>query len=479
MSQIKTIYIDDIQGFSPMVDKEGNDRVKKITAKFISKGESLIEENGGEIFNEPGDSHYAVFDNFQKALKAAIEVQQYYKVRTHLNRKKINVRIVLFQGVASEIKNNYFGSGIIKASRAESFGKASCVTVNNDFVKSIREDWGSAKTKKYFKSVGKHKFKGITKKEELYEFDWNNYAINNPDISLAKRVYDCLELADIVLSNLDCSKLSCPGKLIWPVVPRKVVTVIHRGQIEIILLLAILGWDIHLLIADCGVKLTRKEIESFIKQVLNHAELRGIRGLKVSRLSKYFDVKYPKAGDVLSRFQKIVSTMSVERLSDINTKKYSGVIKTEIMQDPTLEFLRPILTCAVVVHLLIGNKGIVIAGADERSQWDYIINNIYEFGAILNPIFKQLQPGKKSHTARQTPKWPFWNDKQSLVDDTNGTNAAKWVFHMFAQLESFPSQYVLLNGKRISSKSWKNEFKCPSNIDLNDLVNFVWPILKP
>lgn len=479
MSQIKTICITDIPGFSPMVDKDGNDKVKKITEKYISKGESLIGENGGIIFNEPGDSHYATFDDFQKALKSAIEFQQYYKVRSHLTRKKINVRIVLFQGVVSEIKNNYFGSGIIKASRAESFAGPSCITVNKAFVKSIKEDWGSAKTNKYFKSVGKRKFKGIKRKEELYEFDWNNYANDYPDFSLAKRVYDCLEGAGVVLSNLDYEGLSCRGKLVWPVVPRKIVTAIHRGQIEIILLLAILGWDIHLLIADCGVKLTRKEINYFIKQVLSHAELRGIRDLKVSLLSGYFDVKYRKAGDVISQFQKIISNMSVDQLININKKKYSGDIKTEIMQDPTLEFLRPILTCAVAVHLLIENGGVVIAGADERGQWDYVINNIHQFGAILNPIFKQLEPGKKPHTARQTLNWPCWNDRQSLIDDTKGTNAAKWVFHMFAQLESFPSQHVLLNGKKVSSKSWKNEFKLPSNINLNCLVDFVWPILRP
>ena len=114
------------------------------------------------------------------------------------------------------------------------------------------------------------------------------------------------------------------------------------------------------------------------------------------------------------------------------------------------------------------------AGQDELIQWREVLNLAPKLGVALIPEFRD----KRKQTIRQNSR-PIWHGKSSLLADMKLTNAARWVFQMFAQLDSFPSKYVLLNSNKISPNDWKDEFKVPGSIGVNHLVNFVWPIINP
>ena len=59
--------------------------------------------------------------------------------------------------------------------------------------------------------------------------------------------------ASITPANARLADIASLPLIIWPVVPRDGVNAIHRGQLEIIRLLAMMGSKVHVLIADCGV----------------------------------------------------------------------------------------------------------------------------------------------------------------------------------------------------------------------------------
>lgn len=365
----------------------------------------------------------------------------------------------------------------------------STVIVDKDLRDKFEELWATEKTNKHFESIGKFKLKGFKAEKELFKFNWTLYAKDDPENTLASRVFNCLRDAGMTPTNLCIRDLALPGFIIWPVVPRTTATAIHRGQIEVMRLLTFLGWRIHLLVADCGgsIKVTKTEIDSFTDMLLKQAAYRGLHDIEHSCLSKYFEGAYPDHQDVLDKFQKITTNMTVQDLLYINQKEYKEEIQKEIIENPTLDFLRPILTCGVALHLSElwlkthpEAKTIIVSGVDEQIQW----GNIFEvasrpLGAIYNPILKESAGGGISHNVRQKNEWPIWRSKEELDKDMTRTNAGKWVFQLFAQLGAFPASQVTFADKGVRSRDWQDEFSIPGHIDRTKLVDLVWPILDP
>ncbi len=490
MAKIMTTCFTDIKGYTNSTDTRGHKPTQEIINEYLRVGKILIEKRKGQYIKNIGDAHMATFDDFELALQFATEFQQFYKKHPCLNREELLIRIALYLGPVEFINEDVFGPGVIRASRVESIALPTSVTLNKDLKEKVAEIWGKQISDKYFESIGEHELKGFRKNEELLLFKWSQYAKNNPESMLYERVFKHLEDTGVVLTNLIASDLALPAFIIWPVVPRKITTAIHRGQIEIIRLLALLGWKIHLLIADCGVKINinRREAELFVKSMLGHANYRGLNNIEHSYLSDYFKTDYKHQKEILDRFQIITAEMKLQDLININHKEYSEGIKKQIGDSSTLDFLRPVLTCAATLHLsdqwaqtYSGGKTIVVAGADEQIQWRCVLENISsnQLGAIYNPIFKISEEGGSLYPARQSSEWPIWHSKQELLDDMSTTNAAKWIFQLFAQLKVFPASHVQIGDKNVCARDWQEEFKTPGEVDSARLVELVWPILNP
>ncbi len=371
--------------------------------------------------------------------------------------------------------------------------KPSLVWVNSALREHIRKVWSEKRAAPFFASIGRPPLKGFSQDEELFEFDWQRYAEANPGRTLGGRVFTCLRDAEVIALNLNSLHLTAPGRVVWPLVPRELVTAIHRGQLEIVRLLAMLGWQIHLLVADCGAatSVEGRAVASFIAAVSKCARDRGLRNIETSSLSSYFDISYSKQKDVLDRFRAIATALKVQDLIEINQKDYSKRVLSEIRKSPALDFLRPVLTCAAVLHLAnewqpaSGNpKTIVVCGSDERTQWRKALGLAAPrtcLGAVLNPALRTLEGGR-THTVRQRSDWPIWDAPEDLRDTMKDTNAAKWVFVLFGQLPSFPRPDLPANerlgtGKALSAKSWGDEFGIPPEIDGLRLSEFVWHYL--
>lgn len=490
MTKITVTGFTDIEGFSSLVEKIGHQNSQPIVDEFLRVGKALIGLNGGQFIKEIGDSHMFTFDNLEEALQFSTQFQQYYQDQPCLQRHLIRVRIALCLGAVELVNEDVFGLGAISASRMEAVTEAGIVCANCDLVEKIRTAWGSKRIEECFERIGEVTFKGMSCPEELYAFRWGTYGKSTPKGSLAIRVYDCLNSAGMEFINMNVQDLSPPGLLIWPVVPRRIATSIHRCQIEIIRLLAFLGWHIKLLMADIGASIQSlgEEVCEFADTIVKYSAYREIKNIEVEYLSTYFEPKYPHLRNILKSFEQLTSDLSVQDLIDINQKQYSQEVKDKIKENPTLDFIRPILTCAAVVHLIerfhetnVYSKVTIVSGEDEQIQWRSLLSMTgpsQNLGIILHPTLKIRNAGM-THTARQTSDWPIWHSRRELERDMATTNAGKWVFQLLGQLPFFPAPYAIIEGKEVRASHWQNEFEIPRIISISEIVNMAWDKLDP
>jgi hypothetical protein len=182
----------------------------------------------------------------------------------------------------------------------------------------------------------------------------------------------------------------------------------------------------------------------------------------------------------------------VRDLIDINQKEYSEKVRDEIKANSALYFLRPVLTCAAVSHLAaryraqnLEARTVVVCGLDEQIQWSTLLDLPFVrkcLSIVYNPILRESNAEGATHTARQRSDWPIWDSRHELQQGLEGTNVAKWLFQLFAQLPCFPSPFVparssLGNDKPCMVENWKDEFGIPEWIDRDRLVDVVWPII--
>lgn len=495
MVALRVTCFTDLQGYSTQEDLLGHNLSQVIVNEFLAIGKALIDLNDGQYVKNIGDAHMAIFDDLESALRFSVELQQYYQEQPCVSRPELRVRVALCLGAVEPVDRDVFGPGVIMAARQESLTAPVQVTANGDMIQQIRRAWGDDRTDQYFRSIGQHDLKGFRQSQELFVFDWPSYAKDNAEATLAERVFRCVESAEVVPSNLSIHDLSPPGLAVWPVVPRSIATAIHRGQLEILRLLALLGWRIHLLVADCGPGADSDSLDvvAFVNAILDHARYRSLCNIETSRLSTYFDVDYEYQGDVLDWFRRITSDLEVQDLIAISQKEYAQGVRDEIRRDSALSFLRPILTCAAVVHLATSlqdiesnPKIIIVCGIDEDIQWSNVLHlteSQQGLGAIYNPTLRVSLAGA-THTARQRRDWPIWRSQRQLFNAMGNTNAAKWVFQLFVQLPSFPYPYVLpnrvlANPGILRVSDWGDEFASPSTVDRRRLVRFAWPLLDP
>lgn len=499
MAEMKVTCFTDIKDYTGLTQKLGQGLMQVLLDEYLDVGKMLVEQYRGKYIKNVGDAHLATFDDLESPLQFVTVFQQYYEDKPCLRREPLRVRMTLYLGTVDLTKRDAFGLGVIKACREASFTEPTCVTVNRALRDGIEEQWGPSAATKYFESIGLHELKGVRDREEFFKFKWKLYADDNPQRALPHKVFSCLDSAGIVLTNLRVEDFTPPGLIIWPVVPRTLATAIHRGQIEIMRLLAFMDWRIHMLAADCGafINADGDAVQSFIEAILDQTSFRGMKDIQTSLLSQYYKAEYEAQQSVLDWFRRITTDMSVEDLLNINQKEYTNEVKVTIRSNPALDFLRPILTCAAVLHLAevsqdndSNRKVIVVAGFDENLQWRHVLEKISspQLGVVYNPLFKLSESAGTEYTARQRDDWPIWHDYKALEDDMQKTNAGKWLFQHFAQLPRFPAESVDLRAistdpgaepQTLGVAGWPDEFQIPAQIDRTKLIKAVWPIIDP
>lgn len=483
-SKIEVVCFTDLKDSTNLFEKLGHNGFLPHLQDHLSVGKCLAESVGGRYVKNIGDAHLVEYESPEQALRFSVCLQQYCMDAHCISKLTLATKIGLFLGVVESTADDVFGSAVNQAARVQGEAGSGEVIVNGDLVDAMKKIWGAQATSTYFTSAGMHKLKGIVDppEQELFYFDWERYGGDNPELGLCKLVYEHLQQARVEPSNLESRDLVSPGIIIWPVVPRNIVTAIHRGQAEIIRLLAMLGWKVDLLIADCGAQdnYSRSDSEKFQSKLEKYLESRSVSPVESTLLSDLYDPSFKDYNKVQAVFRKIASNLTLQDLLDINNKAYNSEVKEEISKSATLDCLRPALSLAAVLYKagVAKQKCIVVAGLDERIQWvrtHSIPGTQNLLGVLMNPVLKT----DPTHQARQKGFWPSWPSRNEMVRNMEGTNLAWWVFHMHTYLPAFPNRCVAVGELEIGPDGWKDEMGTPDGLDLDELGKCAWQILNP
>ena len=163
--KIAAILAADIAGFSKLVaeDEEGAlERLGHARDHFVT----TIDQFGGRVFNEAGDSILAEFASAVDALRCAVEVQQHFRslAREEPSESRMLYRIGLTIGDVVERDGNLLGDAVNVAARLESLAKPGGICVS----RSVHEHV-SGKIAVRFLSLGEQKLKNIPTKQHAWE----------------------------------------------------------------------------------------------------------------------------------------------------------------------------------------------------------------------------------------------------------------------------------------------------------------------
>lgn len=163
--KIAAILAADIAGFSKLVaeDEEGAlERLGVARDHFVT----TIDQFGGRVFNEAGDSILAEFASAVDALRCAVEVQQHFRneAREEPSERRMLYRIGLTIGDVVERDGNLLGDAINVAARLESLAKPGGICIS----RSVHEHV-SGKIAVRFLSLGEQKLKNIPTRQHAWE----------------------------------------------------------------------------------------------------------------------------------------------------------------------------------------------------------------------------------------------------------------------------------------------------------------------
>jgi len=391
-------------------------------------------------------------------------LQRYYSGCHTLRHNSGRIKIGLCCGTV-EVNENGDPTGTIanKAQRITGQTNTGEIWVDATFKNEVSSSWGKAKTAKYFTSCGRKTLTGITpKKQELFSFNQLLYNRDNSGSGLENNILDHLSEASVINANIKSSDLENKSWVIWPVVPRKeVLNAIHRGQIEIIRLLTILGWNVHVLIVDCGAKdnASKNESKHFKGLISAYTKKRNIKDFQFSFMSNLYKPKCNNCDKLHKYFQSVISDLTLKNLLNINNKNYAKPVQKIIVESATLDFLKPALQIASVFHLYdelnISKKCIIVAGYDEKIQWERA-HDILDFRDKIGVLFNPILETRAGYQERQGKRWPYWDSWKEMADQMKKSNLAEWTTKMHIYIPAFPDKNISIGKKTISQKALKS-----------------------
>lgn len=457
----------DLKNSTAMTEELGAKVMDPMREEYLRVGKILANNCGGTYKKNTGDGYVIVFNGIEAGFRFAAQLQQYYHPQPNYSKEPLVSRVGLFLGVIGNTFDDVFGSGVNQAARTEAAANPGEILVNQDLARGVEKIWAKDKTDRFLSRAGQYEFKGIRDPVELLNFNWQEYIKEYSEGSLSSLVFKHFGEASITPANARLADIASLPSIIWPVVPRDGVNAIHRGQLEIIRLLAMMGSKVHVLIADCGVaeNYPRPYSEEFRKMIDDYIPKRNLKAFDYHFMSDLFIPGCKGCSNFHRHFQDVISKLTLEQLLDINRKGHKDVMDA-INAYPTLDFLRPALTIASVLHLSdqFGGKCIVVAGYDELKQWEGAHTSIQaarnQFGVLFNPILNTKQ-GFQGH---QKKDWPLYFSWDQIYRDMDNYDLAVWFTKLHLFLSSFPAPSVVINGVSIFPDVWQDDSKAEEQL---------------
>ena len=336
------------------------------------------------------------------------------------------------------------------------------------------------------------------KKAEIGTSPFDSIA-SKTDIPENESVFNAFQKFGFEPYNLNKDNLINQSTIIWPIVPRQSVNLIHKSQIEVVRVLSLLNWDLKVIIANCGHSQTTpsKEDIEFRSKLEQCLKSKNINNYEIKFLNEYFSKDFSDGNDILSKFVKISSSLKISELTTFNTKDgtYDETAQKVINERTTLKYISPLLTWAASIYEAEKSlknydksKPVIVAGRDEETQWAHVFTEINSsIGAIFIPILKQ----EDNKTLFQDKHKLVFSQTQ-LEERLGKGNIDKWLFQSFICLSEFPCDIAKLNFcKNITTKNCNEEKDCfncifpsdavklPHFVDKKQFADLVFPKINP
>lgn len=300
----------------------------------------------------------------------------------------------------------------------------------------------------------------VDKMEELVKRVWNhpleeftpigdkpNFTAQDKPLCECNTLEQICNNCNIVSSSLLCSNITKDTLILWPVVPRPKLTIIHFAQLELLERLANMGCFIRIIIADCGCETsnTHRDAANFKILLENVLSKRNIVNYAIELLSKYFGTDSPDPREILKKFIELSEGLSVGDLMGFNQKDgfYDKKAQLKVQKQSTLKMMSTVFmwTACLYEASFYDNKdagAVIVSGYDENKQWSHIFDHYQGAGLHIGALYIQTltQPNFKS--VYQPDIWNGFNSKEELEEKFGKGNIDWWVTQYFLKLRMAP-----------------------------------------
>jgi class 3 adenylate cyclase len=160
-----TMLMTDIEGSTELVHRLGDGYRELIDGvRVILRDETVATD--GHVVEARADEFFAVFERPSSALDTAVAIQRQLRGRSWAEDLEVRVRIGVHSGYPTLTEENYIGMAVHTAARVCAVAQGSQILVTGDTREATR---GSRPDGVRFKSVGRHRLRGLPEDVELFQ----------------------------------------------------------------------------------------------------------------------------------------------------------------------------------------------------------------------------------------------------------------------------------------------------------------------
>lgn len=257
-----------------------------------------------------------------------------------------------------------------------------------------------------------------------------------------KKFQTFLEKRDFLIEHVSDKITNKKSALIvWPIKKQKKSTYIHIAQIQLIKQLLKIDTKRKLLviIGDLNDSNMDNSAIKFKSEIMELLSKNGVPHKKknILLLSDCCKNNWYKKGIIKPLFEnfRLISEISWPDYIKFITHKYSQNTKLEVEKRPIIKNLQPLLKWTMIYTISNKHNVIVVAGADERYQWENLQKKLEskKIGFIYIPALKEEDGSFMDQTKIDI------NSKTEMKNKLCSGNMAQWLLINFVELYNYPN----------------------------------------
>jgi class 3 adenylate cyclase/pSer/pThr/pTyr-binding forkhead associated (FHA) protein len=163
------VLFTDIQGSTAYYEKFGDVTGLAMVHQCNSLLDGVVSKHGGRVVKHIGDAIMATFDNCEKCVRTAVEMQQQLKGLNASKKEEdqTRVRIGAHYGLGIVKSDDVFGDVVNVASRVQSLASPEQILISDSLFKEVVRCGFDAAL------LGRFQLKGKAEEREIYEVRWS------------------------------------------------------------------------------------------------------------------------------------------------------------------------------------------------------------------------------------------------------------------------------------------------------------------